>query len=99
VVRLLEPVGRVLALPVIRPEASRVTELTLPSDWVRRSMVWRIRPDESRTTSRQVWASNAEARANETQTANHRIFIFNWMVFRGDSFKKSVELQSAEASG
>ena len=51
--------GRVTAVPVIRPEASRVTAWTAPPACLWRSTVWTTRPEESRTTSRQVSAEEA----------------------------------------
>jgi hypothetical protein len=49
----------VVWLPADRPEASRMTERTVPPLLFWCSMVCVTRPDESRTTSRQVWAGAA----------------------------------------
>jgi hypothetical protein len=51
---VLPPLDRVMALPVILPEASRITARSVPPACFWRSMVWTTRPDESRTTSLQV---------------------------------------------
>ena len=62
---MLPPVfDRVGADPMIRPEASRVTERTVPPACLCRSMAWTTRPEESRTTSRQVWAGAAMFNTN-----------------------------------
>ena len=73
---LLPPAfGRVVAVPVILPEASRVTARSVPPACFWRSMVWTIRPEESRTTSRQVWAESMEARANGSRIERRREFM------------------------
>jgi hypothetical protein len=68
VVRVLPPaLVLVVDVPMIRPEASRVVACTLPPAPFWRSMVWTIRPDESRTTSRQAWAGDRVARVSENR--------------------------------
>jgi hypothetical protein len=59
----LPPLAWVVAVPTNLPEASRITA---------RSMVWTIRPDESRTTSLQVCAGLMTATHREN-TAGIRI--------------------------
>ena len=67
--------GRVIAVPMIRPEASRVTDCTVPPDCFWRSMVWTILPDESRTTSRQVSAGSRVARARGSTIGRNIVFM------------------------
>jgi hypothetical protein len=67
--------GLVVAVPMIRPEASRVVACTLPPALFWRSMVWTIRPEASRTTSRQVWAGATVARANESKAGRRSAFM------------------------
>ena len=66
--------GNRMGLPVIWPEALRVTVCTVPPGLFCRSMVWTIWPEPFRTTSRQVWAGRADARARGITT--DRMFAF-----------------------
>jgi len=59
-------------VPLILPEASRVTARSVPPACFWRSMVWTIRPEASRTTSRQVWDGETAARANDRRTGRRR---------------------------
>jgi hypothetical protein len=79
-------VDRVVAVPVILPEASRITARSAPPACFWRSMVWTILPEESRTTSRQIWAGEAVARANENRTGRRIAFMWIQTVRGGDSF-------------
>jgi hypothetical protein len=65
----------VVAVPVILPEASRVVACTVPPELFWRSMVWTIRPDASRTTSRQVCAVSKEARESENRAGRRMVFM------------------------
>lgn len=63
---------------MIRPEASRIVDCTVPPDWLWRLMVWTIRPEESRTTSRQVWAGEVVVRVNDSRAGRINVFMGEW---------------------
>jgi hypothetical protein len=79
----------VVAVPMIRPEASRVVDCTVPPADFWRSMVWTILPEESRTTSRQVWAVSMEAKANEN-SAGRSAFMGIETLFAAGSFNSTA---------
>jgi hypothetical protein len=81
--------GDVVAVPMIRPEASRVVACTVPPILFWRSMVWTIRPEASRTTSRQGWAGDIRDKANESRTGRRSGFIVVETGYGGGSFKIS----------
>jgi hypothetical protein len=53
-------------------------------------MVWTIRPDESRTTSRQVWAGENVARGRKNRAGRSIAFMRILTVFGWDSFDLRV---------
>lgn len=61
-------------VPMTRPEASRIVErVIVPLFWW--SMVCVTRPDESRTTSRQVWAGEGTTRIHDVASRGRDILI------------------------
>lgn len=60
---------------MIRPEASRVVQWTVPPVVFWCSMVTVIRPEESRTTSRQVCAIEPVERAKEHRAGKRSAFM------------------------
>lgn len=74
---MFPPLVWVVAVPVILPEASRITARSVPPACFWRSMVWTTLPEASRTTSRQVWAGSMVARANVNRAG--RSIAFMWV--------------------
>jgi hypothetical protein len=72
---VVPPLAWVVAVPVTLPDASRITARSVPPACFWRSMVWKTRPEESRTTSRQVWAGEPVANAIETKAGRSIAFM------------------------
>ncbi len=87
---LVEPpeLVRVVAVPIIRPAASRVVVCTVPPLCFWRSIFWTIRPDESRTTSRQVWAEMVGTRTRTARKPRTRALIQEGTALSGELFEK-----------
>ena len=90
--------GLVVAVPMIRPEASRVVDCTVPAALFWRSMVWTIRPDVSRTTSRQVWAGDTRDKANESRAGRRRAFMVGGTEVGGWSFEQNAKIMPLSPS-
>jgi hypothetical protein len=81
-----------VAVPMIRPEASRVVAFTFPPALFWWSMIWTIRPEESRITSRQVWAGDTRDKANETKVERRSAFTAGETEVRSWSFEQSDKI-------
>ena len=82
----------VVAVPITLPDASRVVVCTVPPALFWRSMVWTIRPEASRTISRQVWAGDTRDKANENRTGKSIDFMAGETEVGSWSFKKTAKI-------
>ena len=88
--RVLLPLVWLVEVPITRPEASRMTERTVPLPLFWWSMVCVTRPEASRTTSRQVSAVVRADSVNEMARVRRSGFMGIETDSDGETFDRTA---------